>query len=379
MKQADKKPKIDKEFSSFLFPLSDEEYGELERSIIEDGCRDPLVLWKGLLIDGHNRHRICTEHGIDYRTVEKQLESRRDVKIWIAKNQLARRNVIPYHRCILALTLAPVMEARAKANQKLSQGRGKKGYHIEGKPFDTGRELAKIAGVSHNTIARVRKIRDQGSRELRDMAASGEVSINEAYKKVRGQERRDEKEQMMREAEEASVTPLNKLGKFSVILADPPWRYEHPSPDRREIENIYPTMPLSEIKELDIEAIALPACILLLWTPNPKMEEAIEVVNAWGFLYRTNFCWSKNQIGQGYYNRQKHELLLVAVKGDMLTPKPANRFDSVIESPREEHSKKPDVVYDMIEKMYPGLRKVELFARRTRQGWSSWGNEVEGD
>jgi len=87
--------------------------------------------------------------------------------------------------------------------------------------------------------------------------------------------------------------------------------------------------------------------------------------------------WVKDKIGLGYFVRNQHELLLVATRGDMPSPSPANRQPSVIEAPRREHSRKPDEAYALIERMYPSLPKIELFARNTRSGWDPWGNEAE--
>jgi len=165
--------------------------------------------------------------------------------------------------------------------------------------------------------------------------------------------------------------------KYHVIYADPPWRYEHSVSISREIENHYPTMSIDEICELNIGSIAHDDSILFLWATNPKLSEAMKVIGSWGFVYRTNFAWVKDRIGMGYYVRQQHELLLIATKGNPGTPDPPNRPSSVFLLPREVHSKKPDHVYGMIETMYPGRKYIELFARKKREGWASYGNEVE--
>lgn len=133
-------------------------------------------------------------------------------------------------------------------------------------------------------------------------------------------------------------------------------------------------MTLSEIKSLEIPATD--NATLFLWATSPKLMEAMEVIDAWGFDYKTCMVWVKDRIGMGYYARQRHELLLIATRGRPAAPLPSNRPDSVILSPRERHSAKPEQVYTMIEKMYPNLNKCELFARNLRPGWESWGNEV---
>jgi N6-adenosine-specific RNA methylase IME4 len=116
--------------------------------------------------------------------------------------------------------------------------------------------------------------------------------------------------------------------------------------------------------------------MLFLWCPSPKLAEAMRVIEAWGFDYRTKLTWVKDRTGMGLYVRTRTEELLIAMRGSVPCPSPANRPDSVIEAPRREHSRKPDEQYALIERMYPGLPKVELFARRAWPGWERWGNQA---
>ena len=167
--------------------------------------------------------------------------------------------------------------------------------------------------------------------------------------------------------------PIPK-GKFNVILADPPWRYQFVETESRAIENHYPSMELEEIKALRIPSDT--DSVLYLWATAPKLEEALQVLNAWGFAYKTCAVWDKERKGMGYWFRIQHELLLVGVKGNFATPEPENRFDSIFRSPREEHSKKPEIVYEMIEQMFPTAKYLEVFARNIREGWASWGNQI---
>lgn len=162
--------------------------------------------------------------------------------------------------------------------------------------------------------------------------------------------------------------------KFDVILCDPPWRYDFAETKNREIENQYPTMDLEEIK-----ALAVPAaddCVLFMWATAPKLEQAFEVLRAWGFTYKTCAVWDKEKIGMGYWFRGQHELLLVGTRGNPGAPQPENRYSSVIRVKREGHSKKPECVYEMIEKMMPACNYLEMFARNKREKWACWGNQV---
>jgi len=168
--------------------------------------------------------------------------------------------------------------------------------------------------------------------------------------------------------------PLPK-GPFDIIYADPPWEYEFSLSPRGDPKRHYDTMSVDEICALKIPTTK--NAILFLWATNPKLEEALKVIEAWGFQYRTNLVWVKDKIGTGYYFRGQHELLLVAKRGETSVPLEELRFSSVLEAPRKRHSEKPDAVYELIERMYPSRKYVELFARNARQGWESWGIDLK--
>ena len=182
---------------------------------------------------------------------------------------------------------------------------------------------------------------------------------------------------LVRETQRPSIqgTPDMPPGLYGVILADPPWQYEHPVTESRAIENQYPTMTLEQICSLEVPAAD--DCVLFLWSTSPKLYDAFHVLEAWEFAYRTCLVWVKDKIGMGYYARQRHELLLVATRGDPRVPEPGKRPDSVIEAPRGEHSVKPDIVHRMIETMYPDVPRIELFSRRDVPDWDRWGATVE--
>ena len=137
-------------------------------------------------------------------------------------------------------------------------------------------------------------------------------------------------------------------------------------------------MSLAEIKALDVASIAAPDCVLFLWATAPMLPEALEVVAAWGFSYKSHFIWAKDRTGIGYWNRNQHELLLVGTRGSIPAPAPGAQWASLIPAPVREHSRKPDEAYKLIESYFPTLPKIELFARRkARPGWTPWGLEAE--
>lgn len=165
-------------------------------------------------------------------------------------------------------------------------------------------------------------------------------------------------------------------GKYGVIYADPPWRYEHVKTESRAIENQYPTMSLDDICAMNVSALAADDCVLFLWATSPKLAEAMRVIEAWGFTYRTCAVWDKQKIGMGYYFRQQHELLLLAARGEPGAPAVEARESSVYREARGAHSSKPAHYAGLIERMYPGVPKIELFCREPRDGWQVWGYEA---
>jgi N6-adenosine-specific RNA methylase IME4 len=162
---------------------------------------------------------------------------------------------------------------------------------------------------------------------------------------------------------------------YDIIYADPPWRYSFSKSDSRKIENQYPTMSLQEIKDLEVPA--KDNCLLYLWATAPKLiKEALDVMEAWGFEYKTHAIWDKEKIGMGYWFRGQHELLLVGVRGKFSPPNSKSRIPSIFRFPRRGHSQKPIDVRAFITSWYPAAEKIELFAREQVPGWACWGDEV---
>jgi N6-adenosine-specific RNA methylase IME4 len=130
----------------------------------------------------------------------------------------------------------------------------------------------------------------------------------------------------------------------------------------------------------EIAALKIPAAddaVLFQWATVPMMLDALHVIQAWGFQYKSQIVWHKEQLGTGYWVRNCHELLLIATKGNIPAPPPHARPPSVFTAPRGKHSEKPERAYEIIETMYPDLPKLELFARARRPGWEPWGNQLE--
>jgi N6-adenosine-specific RNA methylase IME4 len=163
--------------------------------------------------------------------------------------------------------------------------------------------------------------------------------------------------------------------KYDIIYADPPWQYDFSKSASRAIEGYYATMTVEAICGLTIPSAD--NSVLYLWATAPKLLEALAVMQAWGFTYKTNAIWDKEAVGMGYWFRGQHELLLVGTKGKVSPPAQSVRVASVIRERRTTHSKKPARIRDLISGWFPDATKLELFARQATQGWDVWGNQIQ--
>ena len=172
--------------------------------------------------------------------------------------------------------------------------------------------------------------------------------------------------------------------KYNIIYADPAWSFKTYSDKGkgRSPDNHYSVMTLQDIKDLPIQDIADDNCILFIWVTFPLLKESFEVIDAWGFTYKTvGFNWVKKNKktdswfwGLGYWTRANAELCLIATKGTI--KRQSASVHQVIDTPIERHSKKPDIIRDKIVELVGDLPRIELFARETAEGWDSWGNEI---
>jgi len=166
---------LNQELRSFIDPLTPVEYAALEKSLLSEGCRDALVLWRDVLIDGHNRYDICRKHGIPFRTVSNnRFESLEEVMLWVIDNNLARRSVSDFQRGMLALRRKELVAQRA------SQAAAPEAEDQNDPPWHTREDVAKAARVSANTLGQIERIRKTAAPELVEAVRSGTISINAA-------------------------------------------------------------------------------------------------------------------------------------------------------------------------------------------------------
>lgn len=384
--------KINPEFESLIPSLSEEEYEQLESSICNEGLRDPICLCNEYIIDGHNRYKICNKNNIEIKTREIKLRED-EIKSWVLRNQLSRRNLTPQQLSIL----------RGKLYNESKQSHG---GQIRGSGhFDhskTSKELKEKFNVGEKTIRRdasfvndlnvIKNIDEKFEKNIESeniKATKNEINQlsrqpKEKAKKIINKVKDDSisisqatREVVAKELESKPLKPTEK--KYQVIYSDPPWDYNSSVPQKYgDVGKHYPSMSQEDLCNMPVSEIADKNCVLFLWVTSPKLKEGLEVIERWGFEYKTSFVWDKVKNNIGYYNSVRHEFLLIAGKGSSTpTMRKKKLYDSVVSIERsDKHSEKPEEFRKIIEELYPYTQKIELFARKQVEGWDSFGNEV---
>ena len=350
------------ELEILIPPLTSEEFKQLERNILEEGIRDPLVTWNGILVDGHNRYRIAQEHDMNYVTVEKEFADMNAVKEWMINNQFGRRNLNNYQRSVLALQLEEVFKEKAKENLKLSDGKGKqKSAEVKVEPIETRKELAKVANVSHDTIAKVKVIEQKAPEEIKAKLSTGEVSINQVYQEIKKEEKKiEQREKVIKERVDVFISKNTKQGDslqilqelkdecIDIVLTDPPYGINYVS-NRSIYEDTITKRGLLNDGKIDAFDLLDKTCQILLnktaknahlyffcsWSVFSSFEAIISKY----FTIKTPIIWDKGNKGSGDLENDwgnQTEIILFCVKGKKLINK---RRGNIISVPRLHTSK----------------------------------------
>jgi N6-adenosine-specific RNA methylase IME4 len=376
------------ELESLIPPLSNEEFKQLERNILEEGIREPLITWNGILIDGHNRYRIAQEHDMNYETLEKEFEDINAVKIWMVNNQLGRRNLQDFVRGELFSIIEEILKQKGNDEKAKAGGDKKSLLSIIDKSdiktteerHNTQKIVAEKLGWSTGKKAMFDIVKTKAPDEVKEKLRTGEVSINQAYKEIKKEEKKVERVELIQkqieDIEEGLLPDL--IGLFDVVSVDPPWPYEGESKNitsfdsvGRRVANPYPEMSIEQIKNIKLPL--MDNAVVLLWTTHKFLPDAFEILKEWNLDYKATLVWNKEKIGMGAWFRMQCEFCLVGIKGKPYWENTTYR-DIIVES-RREHSRKPDCFFEMIEKITMGNR-LEYFSREKREGWKVFGNDI---
>jgi N6-adenosine-specific RNA methylase IME4 len=374
-----------------LFPMIEgEELRALKDDIAANGLIEPITLFDGLILDGRNRflacHGIAAERGwpdiaTEDVTVRFVAYTGPDPLAFVIAKNLKRRHLNESQRAMAAAKLATLGEGRPSKEtasiKAVSQA-----------------NAADLLNIGRSAIQQAKKVRTKGTKALIKAVEDGKIAVSVAAKlaelpqKVQAKAVDDptkaahiakKEAREGREAELAGKIAALPNRRYGVILADPEWRFETYSRETgmdRAADNHYPTSDLEEIKGRDIPSIAADDCVLFLWATAPMIVQALDVMSAWGFRYASQFIWAKDRIGTGFWNRNKHEILLIGTRGSPPAPAMGTQADSLVSAPIGRHSEKPAIFYEIIEAYFPTVPKIELNARRRRPRWDAWGLEA---
>jgi N6-adenosine-specific RNA methylase IME4 len=397
--------KIDPEFKNLIPPLLPEERAGLEKSLLEEGCRDSIVVWNETIIDGHNRYEICNKHFIDFGIVDMKFDNRDDVIEWIYQNQLSRRNLTDEKRTYLIGKQYEHRKNRVGAPVGNRNAEKQIPQNEEIDSITTAEKIAIENNISKATVERaeqyakaVDNVAKNLGNETKDKILSGELKTSKKdiielsklepekqaviFKKVE-EEGKDLKNviketafneniQTQREEIESGTAQLPE-GTFEVLVVDPPWNYgTEYSADGRRVANPYPEM--THVELLNIEIPASEDAIMFLWTTHRFIWDARALLDKWGFNYRNIIVWNKEKIGMGDLFRMQCEFCIVGIRGKPILDNDHTWRDIITEA-RREHSRKPDGFYEMVDRLCVG-RKLDYFSRIERPGWATFGNDT---
>jgi N6-adenosine-specific RNA methylase IME4/ParB-like chromosome segregation protein Spo0J len=359
---------INPDFQNLIRPLTPEEFNLLENSLKNDGCREPItILEDQTIIDGHNRYEICRKHNIEYTTfVQKGLDTETEVKLWMLYNQIGKRNYANIDKALVAIEIEKL--EKVKALERMHHiSVDEEPRSVLTYPQESGKALeiaAKSVGLGYGTVYKTKHILEKAPEELVEKVRKGDISIDRAFTQIQKAER----------LENNRATEWPK-GKYRVIYADPPWQYGDERSCFGGATDHYNTMTMEELKSMPVASLTEDNAVLFLWGTAPLLPEAIELIEAWGFKYKTNIVWDKVRANLGNYTSVRHEHLFIATKGSGV-PDNTTRVDSVQVVERiGRHSEKPEEFRNIIETLYTYGNKLELFARKSVDGWEVFGNE----
>ena len=379
---------ISQELKGLIPPLSESEKAQLEANCKADGIRDALIIARypnedgeavEVLADGHNRYEIAQDNNLPYKTEVKEFDSLSDVRLWMRKLQLGRRNLTDGWKWELAQGIRE--ELLEKGKEKYQESRVFSGnQHTASMSLNdtepkhsTRTEVAETLNWSKGKTAQAEQVWKKAPEEVKQAVRDGEMTIGGAYKEVKKIEITERRQQIRETFEEQEIAPGDK--KYRIIYADPPWKYGNSMPEYvTEPQDYYLLMDTEDICNMPIKDITEENAVLFMWTTSPHLPEALDVVKAWGFKYKTTFIWDKIKHNMGHYNSVRHEILLVCTRG-ACTPDVKKLFDSVVSIERTEHSRKPVFFREIIETIYTNGNRIELFAREAPEGWDVFGNQ----
>jgi N6-adenosine-specific RNA methylase IME4 len=367
-----------------IFPeMNQEDFERLKTDLSINGFDEsqPIYIYQDAVLDGWNRLRACKELGI---SPLKETFIGSDIEaIEFVMRTNKRRNLTSSQWAAIAVEAddliqvlrdeAKKRQAEFKGNQYTKPESGVPKLILEEQPAwknEATQKLAETFNTNKTYISEAAKLKTERP-EMFEKVKSGQKTLTEVKKEQKIEERKAYIEQQKKDIE----TGVAKLpeGVFEVIAIDPPWNYGREyDPESSRVANPYPEMTQTQLLEINIPSAK--DSVLFLWTTHAFIFDAKELLDKWGFTYKACLVWDKQKIGMGAWFRMQCEFCLVGIKGKPIWNNTVWR--DIIDEPRREHSRKPDIFYKMVDEITVG-RKLEYFSRDKRNGWEVFGNETE--
>lgn len=370
-----KEIKVNPVYKKLVPRMNTDDDKTFDESIKEKGVQEKLKINQhNILLDGHSRYDKAIKYKIERVPYEvKHFPDPLLEKKYVIECNLQRRHLTPYQKVKLGIPLLEVEKQLAKKRKTQPLKKGKDtplaSKDANGKKGKSAELVSKKIGVSTSTLERGIYIQKHATKEQKQKLDDGKTAILTVYNQLTRKERNLPKVELPK-------------GRWSVILMDLPIQFENTGV-RGSSTNNYDTIPIDELKKglfngKDIRELFSDPCIIFGWFQASTIFEAKELFNQWGFKPITNIIWDKARIGTGSWIANRHEHLVIAIKGKM--PLPSIRIESVqrVAPENRKHSSKPTKFYDLIEQLYPNRKYLDLFSRyKHNKKWTTFGNETE--
>ncbi|HEX4302859.1 MAG TPA: MT-A70 family methyltransferase [Rhizomicrobium sp.] len=403
-----------------VFPLIEgPAFDDLVADVKQHGIRNKIWLFEGLILDGRNRYRAGEAADVDVTPLETFHGTYREALDFVISENLHRRHMTDGQRQSVAARISTLTPGRPSDETPpiggISVADAARMLNVKPRSVERAKQVQRDATpelaaamerglIAVDMAAQAAKLTPAFQMQIAQQAESGAVRV---LRTILKRASRTAREQSLGAKQTALPTK-----KYGVILADPEWRFEvynEQTGQDRAAANHYPTSTTDDIAARPVGDIAADDCLLLLWATNPMLPDALRVVQAWGFKFKSMRTWVKDIVaidvpanfalalelkgrvfaevgpaGTGFWNRDRSEHLIIATRGHVPAPSMGTQGESVIfaarphlaESERDRHSAKPPDVHEWVEEHFPNLPRIELNARGARRGWDAWGNEA---
>jgi len=344
-----------------VFPMMEKkDFENLKNDILTNGYdkERPIILYEGKILDGRNRYKVCQELGINLFTIEYKGD---DPLYYVISNNLNRRHLNESQRAMVGVYYKKYYAEINKETQ---------GYRsdlmVPVPESEVARDKAgKVVGVSGKMIDMAEAVEKEATEEEKADIKKGKQKVTTIYKKIKKEKQKEEIKKLIPEKEIQGV--------YDIIVIDPPWDTEIGEYNDEGARGVasYPTMSLEKLKQLKLPMAN--NCIVWLWFPNYRIKEAIELTDALKLERKTILTWDKQIMGVGHFLRNITEHCFLCFKGKPYFKN--TKWTTLISEKRTTHSTKPEIFYKMVDEICAG-RKFDYFARRRRDGWDAYGDEI---